>query len=301
MREIKHVVSQAEAGRTVKSLALKALQLSRGQFSRLKFQGNIRVDGVPARADVRLAAGQELSARLMDEGQPIVPYVQATLSIPWQDEDYWIIEKPAPMPTMSSCHQSGPTLENVLYAALQEPEGFVFRPVNRLDKGTSGLMAVARNAHAQQLLQKQLHSEAFIREYLAICEGRPPQDAGVIDAPIGMVGQGVRREVRADGKPAVTHYRVLAQTEQRTLLRLRLETGRTHQIRVHLQHLGCPIAGDYLYGKPLDALPGRFALHACFLSFHHPLTGKTIALESALPPSLAGLLDAPEKGLMQSK
>ena len=173
MRELSHMVTAAESGRTVKSLALKALRLSQGQFSSLKFQGGIWVDGAPARANERLREGQVLSARLQDAGQKIAP-AAIPISIPWQDGDYLIAEKPAPLPTLPSCHQAGPTLENALYAALGCPADFVFRPVNRLDKGTSGLMAVALNAHAQQLLQRQLHSPGFIREYLAVCEGHPP-------------------------------------------------------------------------------------------------------------------------------
>ena len=289
MRELSHMVTAAESGRTVKSLALKALRLSQGQFSSLKFQGGIWVDGAPARATERLREGQVLSARLQDAGQKIAP-AAIPISIPWQDGDYLIVEKPAPLPTLPSCHQAGPTLENALYAALECPGNFVFRPVNRLDKGTSGLMAVALNAHAQQLLQRQLHSPGFIREYLAVCEGHPPQESGVIDAPIGLAGEGVRREVRMDGKTAVTHYRLVVQTAERSVLRLRLETGRTHQIRVHLRHLGCPIVGDYLYGRECPALPGRFALHACFLAFDHPLTGQRVALESPLPEALAALM-----------
>ena len=163
--------------------------------------------------------------------------------------------------------------------------------MNRLDKGTSGLMAVARNAHAQQLLQKQLHTDAFLREYLAVCDGRPERDAGVINLPIGKADEGTRRTILPGGLPSRTHYRVMEEGKAgRFLLRLRLETGRTHQIRVHLAALGCPVAGDYLYGRADGALPGRFALHSCFMQLRHPITGQEIALESPLPEDLAALL-----------
>ena len=289
MPQVKHVVAPEEEGRTVKSIALKGMRLSRGMFSSLKFAGGLYLDGVPVHADVRVLKGQTLLAQWQDQSAaPGTPY-SIPLSIAYQDARYCVVEKPAPLPTLSSARQDGPTLENALYAHWGCPDGYVFRPVNRLDKGTSGLMAVAMDAHAQQLLQRQLHTPDFIREYLAVCEGEPPEREGVIDLPIGKA-DGVRREIRPDGARAVTHYRVEGAYDGLCLVRLRLETGRTHQIRVHLAALGCPIVGDYLYGQPSPMLPGRFALHACGLSFVHPFTGETVSLVSPLPPELRLLL-----------
>lgn len=293
MRILKHIVTEEQAGRTVKSIARSEMQLSYGQFKRQKFARGILLDGEPVHADVRLAAGQMLEIRFSDEGQKIIP-CSLPLSVAYEDEDYLIVDKPAPLPTLPSVHQEGITLENAVFSYLGCPEDFIFRPVNRLDKGTSGLMAVAKNAHAQQLLQKMLHSDSFIREYLAVCRGIPEEKEGVIDLPIGKTGVGVRREIRPDGKPAVTHYRVEAAARNHSLIRLRLETGRTHQIRVHMQAIGCPVAGDYLYGSEDERLPGRFALHSCFLQFDHPITAQKIQLHSSLPEQLAGLLFADE-------
>ena len=291
MPVVVHRVTEAEAGRTVKSIALRDMRLSRGRFSSLKFSGGIRLDGEPVHADQRVRAGQTLSAQWEDgPGVSLTPY-EAALSVPWQDEHYLVVDKPAPMPTLCSAKQDGPTLENTLYTALGCPEDYVFRPVNRLDKGTSGLMAVARDAHAQQLLQRQLHSETFIREYRTVCVGRLPEASGVIALPIGKAGEGVKRAVRADGQRAVTHYWVEAENESCSLVRLRLETGRTHQIRVHLAALGCPILGDYLYGAPHPALPGRFALHACFLQFTHPFTGERVSVSSPLPNAFQAAME----------
>ena len=290
MPVLTHEITEAETGRTVKSIALKEMRLSRGWFSSLKFNGGIRLDGESVRADQRVQAGQILSAQWEEtQGTSLTPY-EAPLRIPWQDEHYFVIDKPAPLPTLCSARQEGATLENVLFSYLKCPENYLFRPVNRLDKGTSGLLAVAKDAHAQQLLQRQLHTETFIREYLAVCEGHLPHSEGVIDLPIAEAGEGVKREIRPDGKRAVTHYRVEQETDTRSLLRLRLETGRTHQIRVHLAAMNCPIVGDYLYGKPHPDLPGRFALHACFLQFCHPFTGETVSVSSPLPQTLENLL-----------
>lgn len=287
---ITHQITEAEAGRTVKSIALRELRLSRSRFSSLKFSGGICLDGEPALADQRVLAGQKLSAQWEEtRGISLTPY-EAPLCIPWQDAHYFVIDKPAPLPTLCSARQEGPTLENILYSHLHCPKDFLFRPVNRLDKGTSGLLAVAKDAHSQQILQRQLHTDSFIREYLAVCEGHPTASEGVIDLPIAEAEEGIKRIICSDGKRAVTHYRVERETETRSLLRLRLETGRTHQIRVHLSAIGCPIVGDYLYGQPHPTLPGRFALHACHLQFRHPFTSETISVSSPLPEALKNLL-----------
>ena len=153
-------------------------------------------------------------------------------------------------------------------------------------------MVAAKHAHSQMLLSRQLHTPEFAREYLAVTDGVPAKPEGVIDAPIGKAdGATVRREVRADGKPSRTAYRTLEAGNGRALLRLKLDTGRTHQIRVHLSHIGCPVFGDFLYGteRP-DALPGRFALHSAYVRFLHPLTGQALEFESPLPGALRALL-----------
>lgn len=285
------IIPPALEGRTVRQAAMGGLRLSSGQFKRAKFHGALMVDGVPVLADRRVRAGDHLLIDIPEAVAPPPEPFQIPLRVPYEDAHFWMIDKPAPLPSSSSQKKEGPTLENALYAYAGCPEGFVYRPVNRLDKGTSGLMLAARTAHAQHLLQRLLHGSEFIREYLAVVEGAPPRDRGVIDLPIGKAdGATIRREVRADGKPARTYYRVLETRGDRSLLRLRLETGRTHQIRVHLCALGCPVAGDFLYGTELDDLPGRFALHSALVRLRHPVTGEWIERESPLPSALSALL-----------
>ncbi len=285
------IIPPALEGRTVRQAAMGGLRLSSGQFKRAKFHGALMVDGVPVLADRRVRAGDHLLIDVPEAVAPPPEPFQIPLRVPYEDAHFWMIDKPAPLPSSSSQKKEGPTLENALYAYAGSPEGFVYRPVNRLDKGTSGLMLAARTAHAQHLLQRLLHGSEFIREYLAVVEGAPPRDRGVIDLPIGKAdGATIRREVRADGKPARTYYRVLETRGGRSLLRLRLETGRTHQIRVHLCALGCPVAGDFLYGTELDDLPGRFALHSALVRLRHPVTGEWIERESPLPSALSALL-----------
>lgn len=207
------------------------------------------------------------------------------------DEDMLVVSKGAPLATLPCGHIHTGTLREQLAALLgQDAAAFDYHPVNRLDKGTSGLLCVARHAHAQRLLTGQLHTDSFIREYLAVTEGVPAQREGVIDAPIARLGTGAKRAVRPDGRRAVTHYRVEQTSGGRALIRLRLETGRTHQIRVHLAHIGCPICGDYLYGRELPELKDRFALHSARLRCVQPVTGKTVEVVEPLPEELKALL-----------
>jgi 23S rRNA pseudouridine1911/1915/1917 synthase len=219
----------------------------------------------------------------------VVPH-PIPLTVAYEDDDLLVIDKPAPLPSVRSPRQAGMTLENAVCAYLGAPEGFQYRPVNRLDKGTSGLMAVARSAHAQQYLQKRLHTGAFTREYLAVCDGIPPEREGEIDAPIIKAdGPTIRRVISGQGKPARTHYRVERTCGGRSLIRLRLDTGRTHQIRVHLASIGCPVTGDFLYGTEHPLLPRRFALHSALLTLETPRQ-KNIRLESAPPDVFEELL-----------
>ena len=279
-------------GKSIRSIALSAIGMSSSQFKRAKFQGEIALDGVRVTADVRVKAGQQLSITVPELSHSRPNAAQIPVKIVYEDEHFWVIDKPAPLPSASSARQDTPTLENALLAYLGCPENFLYRPINRLDKGTSGLMIVAKDAHAQYQLQQLLHTEDFIREYLAVIDGCMPEDEGVVDLPIEKAdGPTVRREVRADGKEARTFYRVL-QKGKRSLLRLRLDTGRTHQIRVHTSYHGCPVTGDFLYGTELpEELPGRFALHSAMIRLKHPMSGEWIELESELPHELKKLLD----------
>lgn len=283
MPELSIIITAEDSGKTVRHVALRRMQMSNAQFKRAKFQGELLLDGEPVHADCRTAAGQTLVVRIPEaEPVPVVPCPLA-LAVAYEDDDLLVVDKPAPLPSISSPKQEGPTLENAVCAYLGAPDGFVYRPVNRLDKGTSGLMVIAKHAHAQQYLQRRLHGDTFIREYLAVCDGAPPQGEGVIDAPIAKAdGASIRRVVSEQGKSAQTGYRVERTGKTRSLLRLRLFTGRTHQIRVHLASLGCPVTGDFLYGAEHPLLPRRFALHSALLELE-TLQKKHIRLESQPP------------------
>ena len=299
MRKLTYLVPADDAGRALRSIAPKRFSLGVHAYRRLKVLGAIHVNGVPARASHVLSEGDVIDIFLPDDGADAAAQTAPTsalLDLPpshirYMDEDVIVAAKGAPLPTLPAGHITSGTLREQLIAMLgAAPETFVYHPVNRLDKGTSGLMVVARHAHAQRLLTAQLHTGSFVREYLAVTEGVPDQHEGVIDAPIARIGAGAKRAVMEGGRRAVTHYRVLRTGNGRALIRLRLETGRTHQIRVHLAHIGCPIAGDYLYGTELAALPGRFALHSAHLFCVQPITGQEISIDEPLPEALAALL-----------
>ena len=296
MRRLSYTVTESDAGRAVRTVVPRRFSLGAHAFRRLKVLEAIQIGGQPVRADYRVKPGEVIDILLPDdEAGDASPEKRPLFGPPsfirYQDEDLLVIAKGAPLATLPGAHIKTGTLREQLAAMLGAPEEtFVYHPVNRLDKGTSGLLVVARHAHSQRLLSSQLHTGGFIREYLAVTEGIPEESEGTISAPIAKCGEGAKRCVREDGKPAVTHYRVERAAGHRALVRLRLETGRTHQIRVHMAHIGCPLAGDYLYGSESAQLPGRFALHSAHLSLTQPITGQRIEITEPLPDELSALL-----------
>ena len=298
-RTLTAVAAEKDAGRKLKYFVRGDMGVSYGQFTSLKARNGLRVNGVPVHANHILRPGDAVTVLLEDTpGEKPVAPEPGPVSVVYGDGDLIIIDKSAPLACQCSPRQPGGTLENRLAFLYRDRPGFVFRPLNRLDKGTSGLMAAAMNAHAAQRLQRQLHTDAFVREYLAVVEGAMT-GAGTIDAPIKKADAAtVRRVVDFEaGRPAVTHYRVVQAGESASLVRLRLETGRTHQIRVHLAHLGHPIVGDFLYGAEDPRLPGRFALHSTYIRLVHPVSGEVIEKTSPLPGDLMALLnDVPQSG-----
>ena len=291
MEPLRTVVSEEDHGRLIKYYLRSTFGISYGTFSKLKYMNGIRVNGVQVRANYVLQAGDCIEADLPDEGNRAVIEEKFPVSFAYRDDDLMIIDKPAPLACQCSEKQPVGTLENRLVSFFSNDRGYVYHPVNRLDKGTSGLMAAGMHAYSTALMQKQMHSGTFYREYLAIVEGLIQGD-GCIDMPIAKAeGATIRRIVASNGKPARTHYRAIMHGGGRTLLRLQLETGRTHQIRVHLSTIGHPVAGDFLYGSELQSLPGRFALHSHRIVLSQPRTGARIECVSPLPQELYRLLE----------
>ncbi len=284
-------VPQEMDGRSVKDAARLLLSLSSTRLKKAKrVEGGVTVNGQPVFVTHILRAGDVLSILIQQEdaaSETVVP-VEGQMDIVYRDEWLMVLNKPANMPVHPSAGHYDDSLAN-LYAA---NVGGVFRPVNRLDAGTSGLMVAALDAHVHALLCKSLHTGDFERRYLAVTEGTPQPLRGAIDAPIARAeGSAIKRCVSQDGQRAVTHYRALRNNSRFCLVELILETGRTHQIRVHMQHIGHPLAGDFLYGTEDVSLIPRAALHACALRLKHPMTGEWIELTQELPEDMQKLTE----------
>lgn len=293
-RRLTLAVTPELAGRRVDALLRQVLGLSGTVIRRVKFrEDGILLDGERVFTSAVAQEGQTLSVLVGDEEAKsgILPS-PGPLDIVYEDGDLMILNKAPGVPVHPGPGHFSDTIGNfVMNYYKKSGESSDFHPVHRLDRGTSGLLVIARHAHAQEVLKKQLHTGDFHRGYRAVCDGAPEPPAGTVDAPIGRRdGSLMEREVRFDGLPARTRYETLARCGPRSLLSLTLETGRTHQIRVHMAHLGCPLTGDFLYGREDPALIPRPALHSAELALAHPVTGARLRFSIPLPEDMARLL-----------
>ena len=295
IRRVSLTVPPERAGQKVDTLLRKALGLSGTVIRRIKWlPDGILLDGERVFTSRRAEPGQVLTVRLSDpERRSGVVPAPGPLDIIYEDGDMLVLNKAPGVLVHPGAGHFDDTIGNFLLDYFDRTGVEAdFHPVHRLDKGTSGLMVAAKHPHAQEVLKNQLHTAEFRRIYLAVCLGGPAEEAGTVDAPIGMAeGSIVARAVGPDGLPARTHYRVLERRGDRTLVRLELETGRTHQIRVHMAHLGCPLAGDFLYGTEDRDLIPRPALHSSELTVRQPVTGETLTFTCPLPADMARLME----------
>ena len=292
MRYLEFYVNQEEEGRRVDAI-LRRHGLSTSAIRRAKRRPHgLLVDGEDIYTSYLLHAGQTVAILCDDKAPSDITPNEGPVDILYEDEDLLVVDKPAALavhPCAGSWEDSlGARLVNYYHTIGLQAD---FHPVHRLDKGTSGLMVVAKHPAAQHSLTAALHSGAFLREYLALCEGCPSPLSGLIDAPLGRTDYSyIRQEVRPDGKEARTHYEVVERGERFSLVRLRLETGRTHQIRVHMAYIGHPLVGDFLYGTEDPELISRPALHSAHLELCQPFTGQRLTFDAPLPEDMEGLM-----------
>ena len=226
------------------------------------------------------------------ESSPNIPPVKLPLDIVYEDEDIVVVNKPAGMPVHPSLNNYENSLANgLMYYYQEQGKPFIFRCTNRLDRDTSGLTVVAKHMVSSSILSSMGMRHEITREYLAIVRGALKPSEGTIDAPIGRTGSSlIERKIDFEnGERAVTHYRVVEEQNGHSLVSLILETGRTHQIRVHMKYIGHPLVGDYLYNPDMEYID-RQALHSHRLSFTHPVTGEKMEFTAPLPTDMRKIL-----------
>jgi 23S rRNA pseudouridine1911/1915/1917 synthase len=268
---------------------------SRAEAERLVSGGGVLVDGRSRVKSHKLEGGEELEFEPPAPRTSTLEPQEMDLVIPYEDEHLLVVDKPAGLVVHPAPGHARGTLVHGLLAYDVEGGDEPERPgiVHRLDRDTSGLLVVARSPEAHRRLQELVQSRELTREYLALVVGRPRSRRGTIEAPIGRDRHDALRQSLDTETPrdAVTHFEVIELLPRHALLRVTLETGRTHQIRVHLAAIDLPVAGDSLYGRPGELGLERQFLHAARLAFEHPMTGETIDVSSPLPNELVESLE----------
>lgn len=289
-----YIVTDADNGATVRQIMKKRLGFSSRLIAKFKRGlGTVKRNGVPVRNFAEVISGDVLDITMPEDVSHFEPE-EIPVQVVYEDDDLILVNKqPGVTVHPTKTHPAGTLANGLMKRMLDSGDRYKIRFVNRLDMDTSGILIVARNSHCQDAISKMMKRDQVEKYYYAVAHGIVEKDEGTIDAPLGRSGvDPVRRAVIEDGSPSVTHYKVLERFESGfSYLMLRLETGRTHQIRVHLAYLGHPIAGDPLYGREEPELIGRQALHAGRIVFQHPVSGEVIDAEAPLPEDFQGLLD----------
>lgn len=297
--ELRLTIDSAMTGRIDKELAHHLTAISRSQLQKWIEDGNVTVNGEVVKPKYKLAVGDKVVVQPEKPQKIDLEPENIPLDIVYEDDDVIVVNKPQGMVVHPAPGHPNHTLVNALlyHSPLSTING-EFRPgiVHRIDKDTSGLLMIAKNDLAHRSLAAQLKVKTNEREYVALVHGVIKEERGTIDAPLGRSKKDRKKQaVVEDGRHAVTHFKVLERFQHYTLVSCRLETGRTHQIRVHMKYIGHPLAGDPLYG-PRKTLSGNGQyLHARLLGFKHPRTGKQMTFTSPLPEYFQKMLDHLEK------
>lgn len=264
------------------------------RFCRVSAYGkNIFVNGNIVKLSYILRDKDIVKIKLNKEETQNIEPQEIPLDIVYEDQDLIVINKqPFIVVHPTKSHPNNTIANGLIYYFKEKGENCIVRLVNRLDMNTSGLLIVAKNQFSHMALQRDMNEETFKKQYLAIAHGRFKEKKGTIDLPIlNNEDNGIRRSIDERGQRSITHYEVIEEYNDAQLVKLTLETGRTHQIRIHLSHMGCPIFGDILYGSEDADYIQRQALHAFKLQFPHPRDNRIIELESDLPTDMKILID----------
>ena len=287
MTEFYHKVTTEDEGKELREIMREHFDFSSRLRNRIKREKLVMVDGVSTPGWKKPVVGAEIRITLPDETSGFEPQ-NIPLDIVYEDDDLMIINKqPGLIVHPTKGHPTGTVANALMYYMEQTGKPFKIRFVNRLDMDTSGLLVVAKNSYTQNDYTKQMKENTVEKRYIAVVKGIVESDEGTIDLPIGRPDPDhVRRGVMEDGAPSITHYKVLDRYNGYSLVELLLETGRTHQIRVHMSHIGHPVLGDWLYEGLNPLLIDRQALHAAKLTFTHPMTKKRVTFEAPIPEDI---------------
>ena len=297
-RTIEYIIEKEDAGLRIEQFLKRRGYSSKNLAAIKRMPKSVIVNGEHFYMRQELKEGDRLSIHIMEtESSEKVPPTEIPLNIVYEDEDIIVINKPAHMPIHPSLNNYTNSLANALawyYKKQNKP--FVFRCCNRLDRDTSGLTVVAKHLVSGNILSSMVKERKFHRQYLAIVRGHVTPPSGTINAPLGRKeGTIIERTIDWEhGENAITHYHVVEEKNGHSLVSLKLETGRTHQIRIHMKHLGFPLIGDYLYNPDMEFIE-RQALHSHKISFTHPMTGKPMEFVAPLPEDMKNVLENPAR------
>lgn len=292
-RNIDYIIAEDSAGLRVEQF-LRRKRYSGQNLSEIKrMPKSILVNGVHYYMRQELSTGDHLQVRICEtQNSEKIPPTKLPLDIIYEDEDLLVLNKPAGMPIHPSLNNYTNSIANALaYYFQSQGKPFIFRCCNRLDRDTSGLTIVSKHLVSGSILSDMTKYREVHREYLAIARGSVTPSEGTIQAPLGRKeGTIIERTVDWEhGEDAVTHYKVVKEANGHSLVSLRLETGRTHQIRIHMKYLGYPLIGDYLYNPDMEYMT-RQALHSHHMEFTHPITGEHMSFTAPLPEDMARVM-----------
>lgn len=293
MSVITETIKSEEQGITIRNYLKDKLGLSTRLIRGAAKDGRVKINGKVVRMNYVVKPEDKVEVQLSKEESQDIQPEPMDLSIVFENEDVLVVNKPPYMvchPTRS--HVTGTLANGVLYYFKETGQNCIVRLVNRLDMNTSGIVIIAKNQYAHMFLSKAMGNDSFKKKYKAIVHGKLTSQSGTLDLPIYRPTEdSIKRVVDERGQRSITHYKVIKASEHISLVELQLETGRTHQIRVHLNHIGHPIVGDTLYGIEGDNLMERQALHAYAVEFPNPKTSEIISLSVDIPEDMHRLLN----------